>query len=624
MRLMNLKRLDWSGTRSVRIPDWPPLRELGRNLYPFRQDVIQDGSQDFVFELLRMDYWLTSTGMERGRREILSVGLAGYRHNYQIAIQHGGLHLQENLRDRFNLNLMAFALKLKAPDARHFGYDIVDHIEGMLAEAMHSDRSGDFEKLHMDFGAFFRYLEFHWNLNRWPEPAEAELRRELGQRFRIWTVGLAGRAVELQQADRIRNVSSYLEVARREYPSIAALARDVARVFDPRNPVSSNLWTNWEYEGAPPAVVRAIHAERYPLTFFAVRLLELSKSIDDSLYLHGNATRVLEWFTENGAHLEQQISANPPGVSSEPTFGDRYQNAVATLQLAVRRDEISELRDIVDRELNSARIEDFIASVQVAAIRANPIEGVFQRVGAFSLVASSANDNPKERGLTELVPKAYLAEDSESGQIFYEPLSGDRRGHDIAYGVTQLLCDQISQAPRLSASFDTVSEVLEAIENTQAELGVEGGLLLVWAGDWFDIEVELDKQMPAGYQPRRQVADPGNFWVIGRYRGNLLMEGTRSGDRRMYVVDPKTWGIFVRGEFGDGRDLRVDVRPVSDDYARVLLDANPDYFSAEPDRESKLLRLQTTVEVTYGIRQEFRIADPTRARVVVSETDVLI
>ena len=604
-------------------PDWPPLRELGRNLYPFRQEVIQDGSQDFVFDLLSMDYWLTSTGIRRGRREMLSVGLAGYLHNYQIAVQLGGTHLQEILRDRFNLNLMAFAVNLKAADARHFGYDIIDHIEAMLSQAMHSDRPEDFEKLHRDFGAFFRYVEFHWNLNRWPEPPEAELHRGLGQQFRIWGMGLAGRAVELQQAERINSATTYLEVTRRDYPSIAVLSRDISRVFNPRNPISSSLWENWEYEGGPPAVVRAIQPERYPLTFFAVRLLESSETVDDSLDLYGNAKRVLEWFLENGVHLEQQVRVNPPSASPEPTFEDRYKNATATLQLAVRRDELSEMRDIASRKLDSARVQDFIASVQVAAIRANPIEGVFQRAGAFSLVSSTADDNPGERGLSELVPKAYFAEDSQSGQMFYEPIRGDRRGHDIAYGVTQLLCEQVGQAKQLSASLDTVSGALEAIENIQAELGVEGGLLLVWCGDWFDIEVELDRQMPVGYQPRRQVADPGNFWVVGRYRGHLIVEGTRSGNQRMYVVDPRTWGIFVRGQFDDGRDLRVDIRPISAEYAQVVLEANPDYFSEEPDRESKLLRLQATVEVTYGIRQEFRVVDPTRARVVVSEIDGL-
>ena len=598
-------------------PDWPPFRELGGNLYQFRRDVIQDGSEDFVRELQSLDAWLSVAGIERRRREMLSVGLRGYRYNYEIALQHRGMQLQENFRDSFKDNLMVFALKLKGTDARWVGHDVVDQIQGMLAVAMNSDRPGDFEKLHMDFGAFFRYLEFHWGLNWGPEPPEAEQHRELVQRHRIWTMGLAGRAVELQRAGTVSSASPYLDVVRREYPSIDGLGRDMARVLHPRNPLASSLWSDWEYEGAPPAVVRQIQAERYPLTFFSVRFLELSDTIDESLDLHGNASRVLEWFMYNGAQMEELIDAGPASAASKPTFEDRYQNALATLRLAVRRDEVSEMVDVAARDLDSERIRDFIASVQTAAIRANPIEGAFRRAGAFSLVSSAGGDNPEERGYKELLPKAVFVRDSEWGQ----PLGGEPRGHDIAFNVTRLLCEEIAGSPKLSASLDTVSEVLEAIENVQEGLAVEGGLLAVWAGDWFDIEVELNSRVPAGYQPRWQVADPGNFWVVGRYRGNMIVEGARSGNRRRYVVDPSTWGVFVWGQTEDGRDLRMDISPVSADYAQVLLDANPDYFSEEPDWESKLLGLQTTVEVTYGIRQEFRVVDPTRARVVVNGPD---
>ena len=39
-------------------PEWPPLSELGRNLYSFREDVIRENNRDYVFELLGLDYWL--------------------------------------------------------------------------------------------------------------------------------------------------------------------------------------------------------------------------------------------------------------------------------------------------------------------------------------------------------------------------------------------------------------------------------------------------------------------------------------------------------------------------------------------------------------------------------------
>ena len=65
-------------------PSWPPLSELSRNLYSFREDVIRSGDREYIFELLRFDYRLTSAGVHARCGELFSVGLNGYRWNYQI------------------------------------------------------------------------------------------------------------------------------------------------------------------------------------------------------------------------------------------------------------------------------------------------------------------------------------------------------------------------------------------------------------------------------------------------------------------------------------------------------------------------------------------------------------
>ena len=72
-------------------PGWPPLRELSRNLYSFREDVVREGDREYILELLRFDYRLTTEGM-RGAFVVncFTVGLNGYRLNYQIANRIGG------------------------------------------------------------------------------------------------------------------------------------------------------------------------------------------------------------------------------------------------------------------------------------------------------------------------------------------------------------------------------------------------------------------------------------------------------------------------------------------------------------------------------------------------------
>ena len=81
-------------------PQWPPLRELGSNLYPFREDVIRRGNREYVFELLRFDYWLLSRGVRRRCGELFTVGLSGYRWNYEIGGRLGNAELRETFRDR--------------------------------------------------------------------------------------------------------------------------------------------------------------------------------------------------------------------------------------------------------------------------------------------------------------------------------------------------------------------------------------------------------------------------------------------------------------------------------------------------------------------------------------------
>ena len=88
---------------------------------------------------------------------------------------------------------------------------------------------------------------------------------------------------------------------------------------------------------------------------------------------------------------------------------------------------------------------------------------------------------------------------------------------------------------------------------------------------------------------------------------------------RMYVVDPGSWGCFVRGQCEGEQDIRIDVKPLSSDRAQELLDANPGHFPDEPEDEDKLRKLQTCVELAVCHRVEFRVTDSSRARRIVSE-----
>ena len=137
------------------------------------------------------------------------------------------------------------------------------------------------------------------------------------------------------------------------------------------------------------------------------------------------------------------------------------------------------------------------------------------------------------------------------------------------------------------------------------------------AGDWFDVLSELARQAPDGYQHARQIPEADRCGETGRYLGHPIIRGPHDGNRRLYVVEPGTWGCFVRAQVEGDRDLLVEVDAISLERARELLRGKPDYFPNEPDDASKLRKLQASVRVGVAARTGFRVTDPSRARRVI-------
>ena len=70
----------WGSPRAQ--PEWPPLRELQRHLYSFREEVIHEGVRDYVFELVKLDYWFISNGIRQSCGELFNVGISSYRQTF--------------------------------------------------------------------------------------------------------------------------------------------------------------------------------------------------------------------------------------------------------------------------------------------------------------------------------------------------------------------------------------------------------------------------------------------------------------------------------------------------------------------------------------------------------------
>ena len=590
-------------------PHWPPLRELSSNLYSFRKDVIREGDRDYILELLRFDYMLTVDGVREGCGELFTVGLSGYRWNYQIVNRIGSVEFREMLRDRSFESASSFHLGKKLEEIFQYAREMVRHQERLLSEAMHSDRPGDYDQLHRLFQAWFNAMRFNWKADDWP-PSEASRQYQLlEQEYRIALMGLAGRAILLAKDNRIVDANPYLDVARLVYSQLGPLGDDLAQALSYVNSPGFFLWEEWETEDAIPYRSTIILTERYPLLFFTLRLMELSSNTMPTFNLHGRAQRTLDWFMNNselvGAYVRAEL---------ELALEQRRELSTEALRSAVRRDEVTEDYEIIGRELSEARVAAVKSEVYDAAFSENSVERLFARAGVSLCLSEDAADAPEELAFRHIVPKAYLTDGSEGALTYYAPLTGDQWGRALSHDVLQRFCEALEGAPDILATLDTPTALLQGIDRAIENLGAPEHVVVVLAGNWFDLQFGLETANSEGYEADWTLPESDRLGEIGRYRGHSILNARDYNGRCVYVVDPAGWGHFVRAKTDGDEDLRVEIRPISIDRARELLTANPDQLADQPDEESKLRKLQTCVEIVIGARTGFRVADASHAR----------
>ena len=175
-------------------------------------------------------------------------------------------------------------------------------------------------------------------------------------------------------------------------------------------------------------------------------------------------------------------------------------------------------------------------------------------------------------------------------------------------------CCNAREVPATSTYLETPTSLLQAIDEAISDLNPSGEIFVALAGNWTTMEFDLAQERPEGYELPWQLPDNEPTGEMARYHGNLIVRGPRTGERRVYVVEPGTWGRLARGKFEGDQEVKVELNTVSGERASSLLESNPNHFASEPDEESKIRKLQTCVEMIVAARHEFRVADPSRAR----------
>ena len=593
----------WSAPGSQ--PQWPPLRELGSNLYSFREEVIGQGNTDLVDELSVLDYWCMSEGMRRSCGELFTFGLSGSQHNYEIANRLGNEQLRKRFGDQFwehNHQLVSDAV---AQDSPLYIRQVVAHFEQLLNDAMQSGSPGDYQDLHESFKRCIRTTRRFMSLSR-KYQASVEQVGQLEQDYRIALMGLGGRAALLASSGAIVDPNPYLDVAREKYDRAEILAEDVSQALRHDSMNDHALWRYWETEHTESFQTISLRPEKYPLTWFTIRLMELSTETPQHLNLRGQAQRNLNWFETNSEGLTSYIHRTP-----DITIEAMRQNAIDALHDAVSTDEMFEDLAIIGSDLSPARVSAFESEAQAAASTTNSIKRIFERAQAVLRLRSDADQIPDEQFRRYWPPKAFLADLPEDNLTYYSPLEGGQFGRALSGDVARLFCEALADAPQMTATLGTPEDLFQAIDDAVANLNRSDGLVVVLVGDWAEVGFGLDGKQLDGYEPMWQIPEKDRVGEIGRYRGIPIIRLLDGNDPHLYVVEVDMWGWFIDATLDPDNDFIIEVNPVSAQRAQEFLADDPQLFSDQPD---PLRKLQTVAEIAASYRTEFLVIDSERAR----------
>ena len=583
---------------------WPPLMELGRNLYSYREEVIKAANREYLRELLNLDYWLASTGVKRFCGELFTFGLDGYGWNYEISTRVGSRDFHGLIRDQFLLDLNGLTLVRQPETLLPFMEEVIRYQGNVLSHALHTNLVSDFRWLQREFSSILSNIFRRWHTDPDSSDDQRQMTSHLAQENRVVLMGLAGRAVILADSGELSDATPYLDADRELYGRPTDLANDVAAALRFERRVSRRQWEDWEVPEHIGGWSGTLSPERYPLTCFAILLMGLTDDATLDLNLSGNARHILDWFTANSERLARFVRETPSVSALQ-----RREFATEVLKKAVERDKIEADLEIIRSELNPDTVRAFKADVHAGMLAGDSVERLFDQAGVSVRFDAATEDTPAQRDFPWLEPKVMFIDPTEPGQSYY----GRDLGRSLGRHAIYLLCEAAEGATLISAPLDTKDGLLCAMDVALQDLAPQDDVGVVLAGDWDDILLDLSAEPAGSYEPYWQLDNADPFVDIGRYKGCPIFKGPSSGERCVYVVDVGRWGRLVRATFEGGQVLHVDVQCISPERAEELLEAHPDWFS-EQLHESKLRKIQTYVEVIISVRHDFHVDDPSRAR----------
>ena len=198
----------------------------------------------------------------------------------------------------------------------------------------------------------------------------------------------------------------------------------------------------------------------------------------------------------------------------------------------------------------STKISAFETAVNAAAFSTNPFVRLFARADAVITQPSDSGVSQDEHIVRGFEPKEDFIDLRENAHI-----DDSQRiwGKKISNDVVRLFCEAQREARQITASLQSSSELLQAIDEAIEELGPSGQLVVVLDGDCDDVIYESDLEGMDRYEPQWRIREEEDYvGEFARYRGHTIVISGRSGARNLYVVDFVAWGALRTSTNGNG------------------------------------------------------------------------
>ncbi len=314
-------------------PEWPPLRDLGRNLFSLREDVVERGGSWYANQLASFDLRLTGIGIERRCGELFTTGLRGYASNYAIASRVG------NHRRVFRQRAWLYLRDVftgESDEELPYLHEAVRHHARLLFYAMQGGHLDDFTSLRDDFAAMLRNVRETANMKADYDTNELTWMEQVERDRRVVLMELGGVAMRPVGSGGLTDPQPYLDVVRSEYPTLEQLAQDMPRAVEMYG-ASPFYWYDLLDSASVAIEWRGGTPTNYSFHFFSVRLLELATDSMPPFDLGGQAWRILNWFTGNVGQLEHWAR-----LGQGTSIQQQHECALGALHDAARTDELAD------------------------------------------------------------------------------------------------------------------------------------------------------------------------------------------------------------------------------------------------------------------------------------------